>query len=113
MESRLAFETAKADLTRELATGEAAALKDDARAVQLRGLASVVDQSDMLDAHKPWIATKACLVMRTPVNNGEAGGRVTSGERLIAAPAGGGFVKILNSSGRPAYLPMNCGHFTE
>lgn len=113
MESRLAFETAKADMTRELSSGEAAQLRDDARAVQMRTLASVAEGSDMVDAHKAWVASKNCMIMRNPSSGSEAGGRVSTGERLIAAPTNAGYVKILNASGKPAYLPMDCGHFAQ
>jgi hypothetical protein len=113
MESRLQFETAKADLTKELAAGEVLALRDDAHAVQVRGLANAADQSEMYDSHRPWIATKSCHLSRTPAGENGKGPAVTKGARLIASPTGGGFVKVLNSSGGAAYLPMSCGHFAE
>ncbi len=113
MESRLAFETAKADLTKELAVNEASQLQNDATAIKLRGLASAAEGSDMSDAHKPWVASKVCKITRTPASTGDVAGSVHANDRLIAAPSGGGYVKILNSSGRPAYVPMSCGHFSE
>ncbi len=113
MESRLAFETAKADLSKELAANETSELRNDAVAVKMRGLASDAEGSDMLDAHKPWMASKNCQITRTPASTGESAGKVHSGDRLIAAPSGGGYIKILNSSGRPAYVPMTCGHFSD
>lgn len=113
MESRLAFETAKADLTKELSAYEVSQLKRDSDAVKVRYLANVADSSEMIDAHKPWVADKSCKVTRSPASNGEVGGKLKIGERLIAAPSASGFVKILNSSGKPAYVPMNCGHFAE
>jgi len=113
MESRLAFETAKADLVQELAVNETGKLKLDATAMKLRGLASSAESSDMVDAHKPWVVSKTCHITRTPASTGDKAGKLKLGERLIAAPAGGGYVKILNSSGKSAYVPMSCGHFAE
>lgn len=114
MESRLAFETAKADLVTELASNETAKLKNDAQAVKLRSLASVAEDSDMSSGiMKPWIVTKNCSLSRNPASSSEKTGKLKVGERLIASPAGSGYVKILNASGGVVFVPMTCGYFAE
>ena len=113
MESRLAFETAKADYANEASKGESAKLRSDAKMVKMRALASVVESSDMLDEQRPWVASKDCKITRTPANTQESHSKIHAGDRVMAATGPAGYVKILNTSGRPSFIPNECGKFAE
>ncbi|MFN7824635.1 MAG: hypothetical protein ACK5P6_04670 [Pseudobdellovibrionaceae bacterium] len=111
MESRLALETAKADIAKEMAAGQTAQLRNDQHAVKMRAIASM--ENAVGDTARPWVATRDCQVKRSPASNAEAGFSIKNGQKLIATPAGNGFVRIVNSSGRGAYVEGSCGSFAD
>ncbi len=113
MESRLALETAKSELTREVATGESTGFKKEKMASRLRGLASVAESSDMLDGAKPWTVSKTCPIMKRPTDKADKVGKLEVGKRLIASEASGPWIKIMNASGKPAFVAKDCGSFDE
>ena len=113
MESRLSFETAKADLAKEMSFGESARLKQDTIAVKNRSLASVVESSGVTEGRKSWTMNKDCHIRREPSMAGAVLGHVRLGERVVAVQSENGFVKILNNSGAPAYIHQSCGNFSN
>jgi DNA repair exonuclease SbcCD ATPase subunit len=112
MESRLALEEARTDLTEEMATGAKGRWKHDTMGFKMRGLASVVDSSQMVGGEsKAWVVKKTCAIFKTASGKKNIGS-VNKDDRLIASPAGN-FVKIMNSSGDAAYVDSACGEFAE
>lgn len=113
MESRLALEEAKTDLTEEMATGATGRYKHDTMGFKMRSLASVTDTSEMVPGDsKPWVVKKSCDIVKSPSSRKKMGS-VKKDDRLIASPADSGYVKILNSSGQAAFVSESCGDFAE
>lgn len=111
MESRLALETARSELTREVAGGEKMKFQQDKIGARLRGLASVAEASDMMEGGRAWQITKSCKIQKRPTDKSEAMGEVSVGDKLVGATSAGSWVKIMNASGGAAYVKANCGKF--
>jgi chromosome segregation ATPase len=108
MESRLAFETSKAELNRELANYENIKLKDDTRRIKVRNLASIAEQNDMLDGQTVGRAIKNCKIRREPANDAKIVGDLVIGMKVIAAPAEGSWYKLMNVKGNPQFVDESC-----
>lgn len=108
MESRLALDQAKSDLVREYAQFEGSNLRNENRKVKMRNLASLAEASDMLNEQVLTRAVKGCPVRREPSSVGPVVSQIKEGTKLIAAPAEGGWYKILNTSGAAQYVDQTC-----
>lgn len=111
MESRLALETAKSELTMEVAGGEKQKFTEEKISSRLRNLASVAEASDMMDGAQSWTIVKSCTIMKRPSRKADIIGEVSSGQNLVASRHSTNWVKIMNSSGEPAFVRAECGNF--
>jgi hypothetical protein len=112
MESRLALQTAKSELSQEVAHSDKNAYKKEKVNAQLRQLASAAEASDMIDGARPWIVSKACrLHKRASSSSDEVSADITVGQKLIGAEYSPRWIKVLNSSGAPAFIKKDCGNF--
>lgn len=112
MESRLTLQTAKSELGQQVAKSEGLSSKKDANSAKLRRLASVAEASDILDGAKPWIMSKSCKLHKRASSASEVvQADLSLGQKLIGADYSQNWIKVLNSSGAPAFIKKDCGSF--
>ncbi len=112
MESRLALQTAKSELGQQVAKSDGLASKKDANSAKIRRLASVAEASDILDGAKPWVMSKSCKLHKRASSSSEVlQADLNLGQKLIGADYSEHWIKVLNSSGAPAFIKKDCGSF--
>lgn len=113
MQSKLALETAKAELTKEVARGDSDEFRSKKTEARLRGLASVAEASNMLDGGRLWVSTKGCKLYRRPSHTAQEMGDLNPGRRLVASEASGNWIKLMNTSGSEIFVDRGCGKFEQ
>lgn len=111
MESRLAFETAKADLARSYAALEKTKVDNDTKRLNARNIASMAETSDILTGQQTARVSRNCSLRRSPASDGQADGEIKAGSRVYVSPGKGAWYKILNSSGHVLYVDEGCLKF--
>ena len=107
----MALETAKAELTKEVARGDSDEFRAKKVESRLRGLASAAEASEMLDGGRLWVSTKSCKLYRRPAMDSQEMGAVNPGRRLVGSEVSGAWVKLMNTSGSSIYVDKSCGKF--
>jgi len=111
MQSKLALETAKAELTKEVAKGDGDEFRAKRTEARLRGLASAAEASNMLEGGRLWVSTKPCKLYRRPSTSAQEMGSVSPGRRLVGSEVSGAWIKLMNTSGSEIYVDKACGRF--
>lgn len=111
MESRLAFETAKADLARQYAALEKTKVDNDTKRLNARNIASMAETSDILSGQQTARVSRNCPLRRAPASDGQPDGDIKAGARVYVSPGKGQWYKILNSSGHVLYVDEGCLKF--
>lgn len=111
MQSKLALETAKAELTKEVAKGDSDEFRSKKTEARLRGLASAAEASEMLDGGRLWQSSKSCKLYRRPSTSSQEMGTVVPGRRLVGSEVSGAWIKLMNTSGSAIYVDKSCGQF--
>ena len=112
MATRLALQTAKSELTQEMASMEKASSRKEKTDARLRKIASIAEASDIMDGAKSWIVTKSCKVHKIASIKSEVlPMNISVGQKLIAADHSADWIKVMNSSGAPAFINKDCGKF--
>ena len=76
----------------------------------MRTLASVAANSDMGDDPiRMWIMDKSCY-LRVSADLTSKKADLVAKEKSIAGQISGDYIKVLNSSGKPLYMPKGCVH---
>lgn len=113
METRLAFETARSDLTKETNQISQVKLESDTRRVQARNLASLAESSGMLESQASAEVVQNCRLRSEPSFKASVVAEVRPGTRVIASEEGGDWVKVLNSSGSAQYIRKSCVKYSK
>jgi myosin heavy subunit len=108
MESRLSFETAKADMANEYSRFEQAKLERDTKNIRMRNIASMVEDSELGEKGQSYKALSDCTLYRGPASIEQPVGKVKKGTKVLASPAEGNWYKVLNASGKPQFLDSSC-----
>lgn len=111
LQSKLALETAKSELTKEVARGDKEEFRVKRSEARLRGLASAAEASEMVEGGRVWLSSKTCKLYRRPSVSSQEMGVVNPGRRLVGAEVGGAWVKLMNTSGSQIFVDRDCGRF--
>jgi len=110
IESRMSYENEKTNIAKLDSQSRKEKLESDTLKVKMRTLASVAANSDMGDEPiKMWIMDKSCF-MRISANLSSKKANLVTKDSSIAGQISGDYIKVLNLSGRPLYMPKGCVH---
>lgn len=112
IQSRLALESVKTDLTRSLADNQKSEFDNQKLESRIRGLASAAEASEILDGGRLFVMTKKCPSYRRPASQSPEAYQVEEGQKLLARESIGNWVK-LTSEGQSVYVDKQCGKFEE
>ncbi len=108
LESKVSVERSQTEIAKLQGDDKKEKLESDTMKVKMRTLASIAVQSDLNDEPvKMWVMTKNCY-MRAEADTDSTKKELVKKEKTFAGQVSGTFVKALNSSGHPLYMPMGC-----
>jgi chromosome segregation ATPase len=111
MQSSLALEGARTDLTQAAESENKNAYSKMRREAQSRGIAAASKAYKMVDGARPFVMSGKCDGYRSPAST-DVSGSYAKGSKIFARPAGADWVEVLNGSdGKPSYLNSKCGSF--
>lgn len=108
LESRFKAEKSQTEIAMADSQNRKAKLDNDTLHIKLRNLASMASDSGMSDAPvKVWIMTKNCF-LRTSASDDSEKDSLVKKSKVVGGQDEGNFVKVINTSGKPLYMPKGC-----
>jgi chromosome segregation ATPase len=111
LQSRLALEKARTELTQEVASRESQAYSAKKRDAMMRGLASAEKAASILDDGKSWTSSKVCKIYERASTAAKEMGTTKPGQKMTGSEVSGGWVKLMNGSSEPLFVDRTCGKF--
>jgi hypothetical protein len=112
-ESRVQFETARAELVAKLAQTQSERLVNDTQRIKVREIASIDTAPAQNDAHRSGLVIQKCILHAEPEKNGTPLSHVKPGDQITVAPTGATYLKVFMGDNEPAYINKNCVKIKE
>lgn len=114
IESRLALESVKSDLTQVIAKGQKVEFEQQKSDARVRGLASAEQLATVADGKRVFTLTQTCPARRSPASEAEIAFSATSGQQYLGTTSGARrWVKIPVEGNKHIYIEKSCGNFPE